>query len=170
MINTNVVAPIQTAFVVKHKNNNLNTVRKDSAIAAPIIVNESPIIPIAENKEENKHKETPQILPIIKNEQPIAMVENKQTKTNNQQPNEFLSLRELAAEKFKEKTLDEETIAEQKKNGRSKRFTGWDLAQIVTRGISKVTGRNVEVKPTYNDEGVVTAYALGGGVQVSRGK
>lgn len=76
----------------------------------------------------------------------------------------------MAAEKFKEKTLDEETIAEQKKNGRSKRFTGWDLAQIVTRGISKVTGRNVEVKPTYNDSGDVTAYALGGGVQVSRGK
>lgn len=72
VINSNVIAPVQTASVVKHKNNKLNSVRKDSVLVTPIIVNESPIIPIAENKEENKHKETPQILPIIKNEQPAT--------------------------------------------------------------------------------------------------
>lgn len=175
IVNTNTITPVQTASVVKHKNNNLNIVGKDSTIKTPIIINESPIIPIAENKEENKHKETPQILPLINNEQPAinnsnALASNQEKTTTKSTPSEFLSLRELAAEKFKEKTLDEESVAEQKKNGRSKRFTGWDLAQIVTRGISKVTGRNVEVKPTYNDDGVVTAYALGGGFQVSRGK
>ncbi len=173
VINTNAIAPIQTAVVVKHKNNTVIGVRKDSVIKTPIIVNESPIIPIAENK--NKNEETPQILPIIKNEQPTSTNSNalasNQEKTNTKTaPTEFLSLRELAAQKIKEKTLDEESLAVQKKNGRSKRFTGWDLAQIVTRGISKVTGRNVEVKPTYNDDGDVTAYALGGGFQVSRGK
>ena len=171
-INSTLIGPTQTASVVKYKKNNLKNSIKDSTVINPIIINESPIIPIAENKnEENKHKETPQVLPLIKNEQPV--ITNSNALANNQQknaPSEFLSLRELAAEKFKEKTLDEESVAEQKKNGRSKKFTGWDLAQIITRGISKITGRNVEVKPTYNDQGVVTAYALGGGVQVSRGK
>ena len=66
--------------------------------------------------------------------------------------------------------MDDESVAIQKKNGRVKRFNGWDLAQIVSREISKITGRNVEVKPTYNDDGDVTAYALGGGVQITRGK
>lgn len=169
VVNPNIIVPIQTASVIKH-NNKVNSVRKDSAIKTPIITNESPIIPIAENKNEDKHENTPLVLPIIKNEQPIAMLENKQTTTNNKQPSEYLSLRELAAEKIKEKTLDDKSFAAQKKNGRYKRFSGWDVAQIITRGISKATGRNIEVKPTYNDEGDVTAYALGGGVQVTRGK
>ncbi|MCX6294685.1 MAG: hypothetical protein NTX97_01240 [Bacteroidetes bacterium] len=98
------------------------------------------------------------------------MAINTEKKNTNRTGTEYLSLKELAAEKIKEKTLDDQTLAMQKKNGRAKRFTGWDLAQIVTKGISKITGRDVEVKPTYNDEGDVTAYALGGGFQVSRGK
>jgi len=183
-IENNIIAPNQVAAVVK--NNKVKGVRKDSSKAAPVIVNEQPVN-IAENKNENKNEIAPENNSIVKidepkvnNEQPIAIAENKKP-ANNQQPRlpdgqattnttEFLSLKEVVAQKLKEKTLDEESLAVQKQNGRVKRFTGWDLAQIVTRGISKVTGRNVEVKPTYNDEGDITAYALGDGFQVSRGK
>lgn len=176
-IENNVIAPNQVASLVK--NNKAKTVRKDSSKNAPVIVNEQPVN-IAENKNEIAPKNEVIVKieePKVNNEQPVVIAENKnpttnnqQPTTNNQQPTEFLSLKEVVAQKLKEKTLDEESLVAQKQNGRSKKFTGWDFAQIVTRGISKVTGRNVEVKPTYNDEGDVTAYALGGGFQVTRGK
>ncbi len=113
-------------------------------------------------------------MPKVNNEQPtnpviISKSLRAESRSDNQ-PTDFLSLKEVVAQKLKEKTLDDESVAIQKKNGRVKRFNGWDLAQIVNREISKITGRNVEVKPTYNDEGAVTAYALGGGVQITRGK
>ncbi len=183
-IENNTVAPNQVAVTVK--NNKAKTVRKDSSKTTPVIINEQPKNNIAENKKENKIEIAPEKEVIVKNEEPkinkeetpvFAKIESQQPSTNvtqigveGQQPTEFLSLKEVVAQKLKEKTLDEESLAVQKKNGRSKRFTGWDLAQIVTIGISKVTGRNVEVKPTYNAEGDVTAYALGGGFQVTRGK
>ena len=173
-IENNVIAPNQVASVVKNKK--VKIVRKENSNEPPVIVNEQPLN-IAENKPENKNEIAPENNPIAKTEEPktnkveapvFAKVENKQPTTNT--PTEFLSLKEVVAQKLKEKTLDEESLAVQKQNGRSKRFTGWDFAQIATRGISKVTGRDVEVKPTYNDEGDVTAYALGGGFQVTRGK
>jgi len=178
VINTNVVAPVQIASVVK--NYNVKTVRKDTSKTAPVIANEHPIN-ISENKNENKNEIAPENNSIVKmeepqvnNEQPtnpviISKSLRAESRSDNQ-PTEFLSLKEVVAQKLKEKTLDDESVAIQKKNGRVKRFTGWDLAQIVSREISKITGRNVEVKPTYNDDGDVTAYALGGGVQITRGK
>lgn len=84
---------------------------------------------------------------------------------------EFLSLGQIATQKIKEKTLDPEVIAMEKKSGRIKKFSGWDALQVIAKGINKITGAKVEAKPTYNEEGEVTAYALGaGGFQISRGK
>jgi hypothetical protein len=84
---------------------------------------------------------------------------------------DFMSLGEIAASKIKEKTLDPEVYAMEKKNGSIKKFSGWDILQVVAKGVSKITGRKVEAKPTYNSEGEVTAYALGaGGFEISRGK
>jgi hypothetical protein len=84
---------------------------------------------------------------------------------------EFLSLGQMAAAKIKEKTLDPETLEIEKKNGRLKKINAWDIAQIVAKGVSKVTGKKVEAKPQYNEEGEVTAYALGaGGFQISRAR
>jgi len=190
-IESNVVASNQTANVIK--SNEVKIVRNHNSQKVPVIVNEQPVINIAENKQENNVELAPKNNSIVKveepktnNEQPIAIVENKKPTTNvtlsassraesrdegqKQNASEFLSLKEVVAQKLKEKTLDEESLAVQKQNGRSKKFTGWDLAQIATRGISKITGRDVEVKPTYNDDGDVTAYAFGGGLQVMRGK
>lgn len=84
---------------------------------------------------------------------------------------EFLSLGQIAAAKIKEKTLDPEVIEIEKKNGRLKKISGWDIAQILAKGVSKATGRKIEAKPKYNEDGEVTAYALGaGGFQISRGR
>lgn len=145
----------------------------------PVIIplNEIPPVNIAENKNNDKQD------PLQNNEQlPIANNSQKPLSNNEEVPaiasvqsktettKEYLSLRELAAVKIKEKTLNENTLTAQKKSGRAKRFTGWDVAQIITRGLSKVTGRDVELKPTYNDEGDITAYALGKGIEVSKGK
>jgi hypothetical protein len=180
-VNSTVFSPVQTAAVIKHKNTNGGNTSKDSTSGVPVINNEQPVFPIAENKENKK----PELIPDNDNKQPLIANNILQPPANNELPviasvkgninespatAEFLSLREFAAQKIKEKTLDEETVAVQKKSGRSKRLTGWDMAQIVTRGISKVTGRDVEVKPTYDDEGAITAYALGKGIEVSKGR
>jgi hypothetical protein len=84
---------------------------------------------------------------------------------------EFMSLAQIAAAKIKEKTLDPEVLAMEKKNGKLKKISGWDVLQVVAKGASKLTGKKVEAKPTYNEEGEVTAYALGaGGFGFSKGK
>jgi hypothetical protein len=182
---------------IKNQDNNLaqvsgsnNAVIKNASSKKgnhPITKKDSPIVPVAKNELPLANN-----LPINNNQQPIANNNLPQTNnlptTNNQQPAtnssasslaltgktnssaDFLSFKELAVEKLKEKTLDENTVASQKKNGRLKRFTGWDLAQIVSKGVSKLTGRDLEVKPTYNDEGVVTAYALGNGIERTTGR
>ena len=90
----------------------------------------------------------------------VAQVEKKYETAK---PSRFISLPELAVEKIKETLLDKNSVRAQKKSGRLKKINGWDIAQIITRGISKFTGRKVEVKPYYNDEGNVTAYALSAG-------
>ena len=178
--------------VIKNQENNLAQtnnsnsiiVKKSNTKKQEGVTNkkESPIIPLINNElpiANNETKvETPQ--PIANNEltttnkqlttnnnEAIALIENK---NETKKTEEFLSLKELAAEKFKEKTLDSETMAMQKKNGRAKKFTGWDLAQLITRGASKLTGRNLEVKPTYNDNGEITAYAFGNGIEISKGR
>lgn len=169
----------QTAVVVKNK---IVSSPENKIENTPVIPNETPKELIAENKVENKMEETPKNEVIVKNEVPVeikneapvfAKVESTQPSkmgqalTNN---SEFLSLKEMMAEKLKSRTLDNETVAIQKRNGKLRRFSGWDVAQIVTKGISNVIGKDIEIKPRYNDEGNVTAYALGNGVEVSRGK
>lgn len=149
---------------------------KEIHFVTPEIKDEEPL-PIVENKIETKKEITPenQIAPNniqlleIKNVQPvIANVENNSEKVNDK---EFLSIGQLVATKIKENTLDANTVAMQKKNGRLKKLNGWDVLQMAARGISKLTGKKVEVKPTYNEEGDVTAYALGaGGFEFSKGK
>jgi hypothetical protein len=97
---------------------------------------------------------------------------NKITSRNQSvKPVEFVLLHELVTEKIKEKLLDENSVEEQKKNGHLKKMNGWDIAQLVTKGISKLSGRKLEVKPSYNNEGDVTSYALiAGEFKMSKGR
>jgi hypothetical protein len=165
--------------VKKHiaTNKNQIVIPENKKEANPIIENNPQPIAnniVPENKIENNPPSTlDKQLPTIKNNQPttnneaIAQINKKNENTKS---TDYLSIKEIAVEKIKEKTLDENTLASQKKNGRLKRFSLWDVAQITTKGISKLTGRNIEVKPTYNDNGDVTAYALGNGIEMKRGR
>ncbi|MBL7888526.1 MAG: hypothetical protein JNL24_03175 [Bacteroidia bacterium] len=76
---------------------------------------------------------------------------------------EYLSLKEMAVSKIKQKALDEDEALQQKKTGRYKKLSGWDLAQLVAKGVSKLTGKDINVDPSYNEQGEVTAYALNAG-------
>ena len=183
---------------IKYQEKNLAQVpvSNNSATKKAINKKDSPIVPVTNNELPIVNNQAPvnNEQPIANNTLPqtnssaaaSAKEDNKQPATNNQQPinssqslalndktnaaSDFLTFRELAVEKLKEKTLDKNTVASQKKNGRLRRFSGWDFAQIVTKGISKITGRNLEVKPTYNNDGVVTAYALGDGIERTTGR
>ena len=114
------------------------------------------------------------IVPVEKVEQPAIKtneIVNVENRSETIKPIEFVLLRELAVEKLKEKLLDKNTIVEQKHGKRLKKISGWDIAQIITKGISKFTGRKMEVKPYYNNEGSLTAYAVSAGqFQFSRGR
>ncbi len=88
--------------------------------------------------------------PVKIEKQPIQVTENA-------------SLRELAAERIKERLLDENTIEIQKKTGQVKKINGWDIAQMVTKSVSKLSGRELELKPHYSEDGSVTSYAFSAG-------
>jgi hypothetical protein len=157
-----------SSIVKKKKLKNKNVTQQQSTVIA-----ENSIIPLAlVNKAENIKsvvipKDTLFIQPSkVKAEQSTttaSVVAKNEKKKETQKSTEFIPFRELAVEKVKEKLLDRNAFAAQKKAGRLKKITGWDIAQMITSGISKLTGRHVEVKPYYNEEGAVTAYALSAG-------
>jgi len=154
------------------KSNNNPLVKKDSKVIP--IAKEQNQVNIANNnievnkKIEDNIKEEKNNQPQIVNNTTLAvMPEERKAKVKSV---EYLSLRELAAEKIKEKTLDEKTLEVQKKTGTDKKITGWDIAQIVSKGASKVVGKNLELKPKYNEQGDVIAYALGNGLEFSKGR
>ena len=164
-----------SSFVLKKKN--FKDKKRFQNKSLEIIPDETPNLSIMTKKDNNELFITPNdsllILPpdliqqtIIPNT--VTLVEKKKEMVKEI---EFISLRELAVEKIKEKLLDKSTVVVQKKNGRLKKITGWDIAQVFTSGISKLSGRDVELKPYYNEEGTVTAYALSAGdFQISRGR
>jgi hypothetical protein len=118
-------------------------------------------------------KEQPQEQFTARNAEPAVnpSIGVKETDTDKSSSPEYLSLAQIAAAKIKEKTLDAEVLAMEQKTGRMKKFSGWDALQVIAKGVSKLTGKKVEAKPTYNEEGEVTAYALAaGGFQITRAK
>jgi len=160
--NTNQVAVKSISTPDKKENKKTKTINapeKDSVKVAPE-VNQQPQNSLANNIIENKKEEniiTPDNQPIITNSQKQKAnnqeaIAKSEKKTAKEIPNDFLSLRELAAKKIKEKILDKNTVAAQKKEGKDKKITGWDVAQIVTKGISKITGYDVEVSHSSNKD------------------
>ncbi|MCE9538329.1 MAG: hypothetical protein K8R85_03810 [Bacteroidetes bacterium] len=170
-----ITPPINSITLVlkneKAKKNNLNL--QDSLLTSNVVV---PNLSIVSNKEsvalfidtDSSLIEPYKMVQLADNSIELAKPVKK---IGTEKPAEFLSIPELAVEKIKEKLLDKNAIAAQKKSGDLKKVTGWDIAQVLTTGISKLTGREVELKPYYNDEGTVTAYALNAGAfQISRGR
>ncbi len=118
------------------------------------IANNTTVLPETEQK--NNQKQSVDNSFALKNTTTLALTESAK-------PDDYMSLKEMAVAKIKEKTMDETVLDNQKKNGKMKKMSGWDLAQIVAKGISKITGKDVNVEPTYNDAGDVVAYALNAG-------
>lgn len=127
---------------------NKNLAQTNSGSNEQPVSNENPAI---SNKNEGSHDHTPA----------VAQIAKKATEKKDE--SEFLSLAQIAAKKIKEKTLDADTYASEKKTGRLKKISGWDVLQVLAKGVSKVTGKDVQVKPTYNEQGDVTAYAFNAG-------
>jgi mRNA-degrading endonuclease YafQ of YafQ-DinJ toxin-antitoxin module len=126
------------------------------------IANNTTVLPEMEQK--NNQKQSVDNNLALKNTTTLALTESAK-------PDDYMSLKEMAVAKIKEKTMDETVLDSQKKSGRMKKMSGWDLAQIVAKGISKITGKDINVEPTYNDAGDVTAYALNAGkLGFSRGR
>jgi hypothetical protein len=91
----------------------------------------------------------------------IAQLEKKPVTTTS---SEFSSLSGLLSAKLKERFFkDENELAAEEKNSASKKLTGWDVAGMLAKGLSKITGKKIEFKPEYNEEGDLKAYALSAG-------
>ncbi|MBL7884920.1 MAG: hypothetical protein JNL69_12680, partial [Bacteroidia bacterium] len=102
---------------------------------------------------------------------PDGNTQARNFKTEEKKSNEYYSLKEMAVVKLKQKTLEEQAIEEQKKQGRLNKFNFWDLAQVVAKGINRLTNSDVSVNPEYNDSGELTAYAFNAGkLGFSKGK
>lgn len=155
-------------------------VKKKNSVSAPEAdhLKANPVVSEPEDLTQTNTANKPEVPqePVISNNSAIPDPVNSNSVAKAESPEkapskEFLSLGQIAAKTIKEKTLDPEVLAMEKKSGRLKKFSGWDALQVIAKGINKVTGAKVEAKPTYNEEGEVTAYALGaGGFQISRGK
>jgi hypothetical protein len=105
-------------------------------------------------------------LPSNKNTAPvIAQIEKKEIKPA------FTSVRDLLASKLKEKLIGKDKVGAAQKTASSNKITGWDIAGVFAKGLSKITGKKVELKPQFNEQGAVTAYALSAGkLEFTRGR
>jgi len=139
-----------TISVVKN-----NPVKEVNPSVQPVV---QPVPAKVENAVENfmKVEEQPIAKKDVQNIVPLNNEPYVETPANTDYP----SFGAVAASRIKENMLDEVTIAAQKKSGILQKMSGWDVAQIMAKGVSKLTGRHVQLKPTYNDKGDVTAYAF----------
>ncbi len=151
----------------------INKVNKENLLPVSPNNNSPVIINNQESNTENKELIAENKEPENKKEEPVA--ENKESTAKNPEPTtnkeEYLTLKEMAVAKIKETTMDKKFLDEEKKAGRLKRFSGWDLAKVAAKGINTLTGSNVKVEPKYNENGDVEAYALAAGsFAISRGR
>lgn len=89
----------------------------------------------------------------------LAKVE---TKPEHSKTPEFESIGDLFTNKLKEKLIGKDAVNEEKKNNSSK-ISGWDIAGVFAKGLTNLTGKKIAIKPQYNKEGEVTAYAFSAG-------
>ena len=165
---TAALASIEKKSVIKVKKNR-STQKEGNKMLASVSTNTS------EKKIQKDDSEQKTVDSVISNENTSSVTNNSfNTSTTEQQKyvpsvkqalgnTEYLSLKEMAVSKIKQKALDEDEALQQKKTGRYKKLSGWDLAQLVAKGVSKLTGKDINVDPSYNEQGEVTAYALNAG-------
>lgn len=160
-------------YAVKGADNKEGKLSEDSDSIIKSAITEEPMAAVVEQSNKDVADTLQRvILPALVQQQVEQITPNNTTSNRTQNSeSDYTSLRELAAEKVKEKLLDKTSLEEQRKAGRSKKINGWDIAQMLTKGVSKISGRDMELKPTYDDNGNVTAYAFNAGkLHISRGQ
>ena len=172
---SNIVTPSKTNTprVPNKQLARINKVNKENKLPVSPVNNSPVLINNQESNMENKELIAENKEPQNKKDEPVA--ENKESTSKNTEPatskEEYLTLKEMAVAKIKETTMDKKSLDEEKKAGRLKRFSGWDLAKVAAKGINTLTGSNVKVEPKYNENGDVEAYAVAaGGFAISRGR
>lgn len=89
----------------------------------------------------------------------IAKIEKK---TERSKAPEFFSLGDLFANRLKEKLIGKEEVPDQEKDKPAK-LSGWDIAGVFAKGLTNLTGKKIAIKPQFNKEGEITAYAFSAG-------
>ena len=90
----------------------------------------------------------------------IAKMEKKQEATK---ALSYTSLRDILASKLKEKLTGKDPLQEESPAHASKKIDGWEIAGVFAKSLSRLTGKRIEVKPEYNEEGNIKSYALSAG-------
>ncbi|MEO6904347.1 MAG: hypothetical protein ABI315_14500 [Bacteroidia bacterium] len=170
---------VEPVFIASNKKNHQPLAVKKSTIK---IIKENANNQITKSRQEDASDLIPQEVlteELQLNDAPlIALVETTAVKKEDSKTESikgennsdtYLSFPEIALKKMKEKTQNENIVNTNKKS--HKKFNGWDAAQIITVAISKVTGKDIEIKTSYNDRGNLTAYAFNAGnIKFSKSK
>jgi hypothetical protein len=115
---------------------------------------EKPIVNIPVSPVDSAHLKGGKLPSIVKNETSTLL-----------KPQEFASISDLLLGKLKNLFTDkgDATTSPDTKINSSKKINGWDVAGAVAKGLSSLTGKRIEVKPQFNEDGNLKAYALGMG-------
>ena len=90
---------------------------------------------------------------------PTEQAGNQQPTTNNQETS--VSFTEFLTKKIKTVLLSDELSSEEKKEDQIKKFNLWDLAHIATKGVSKLTGKEIKLKNNASENAVAYEFTAG---------
>lgn len=109
---------------------------------------------------EEKQPEKKMDMPKDSVEAPVFVNNSKTPSPEVKNEEKYISVKEYAALKLKEKVLGE-PVAQQ---APEKKESGlWSVAKAAAKGFQKLTGRESDVKPQYNDKGELTGYVVSAG-------
>lgn len=141
----------QPATVTTQQPTEVLKTNEDIAVSTPLVSDPNPVIqPLVTPVDSNIPEQTKKIEPVI-----------AQNEKKPQQPKapEFASVRDVFTGKLKEKLIGKDAVSEEA----PAKISGWDVAGVFAKGLSNLTGKKIALKPKFNKQGEVTAYAFSAG-------